>query len=112
MTTEERLAKLETELAHAKRRNRWALGILALVAVVPALAWALGNGIPEAHAQSLLNNANDFKLMSPGVVVTQSADGKTLYLWNVAKSNKGRGNYGKLGKEDVKLDFVKSAQVP
>ena len=58
MTTEERLAKVERELAEtkaqatrAKRRSRWLLVALALGLGALALVWALGAGLPRAEAQ-------------------------------------------------------------
>ena len=42
MTTEERLEKLEQELARAKRRNRWLLAGAVLCLGIVALAWAFG----------------------------------------------------------------------
>jgi hypothetical protein len=58
MTTEERLAKVERELAEAKaqatrakRRNRWLLTVVGLAVGVLALAWIVAGAANRAQAQ-------------------------------------------------------------
>ena len=51
MTTEERLAKVERELARAKRRSRWLLAALGLGLGALALVWASAANVPKAEAQ-------------------------------------------------------------
>jgi hypothetical protein len=52
MTTEERLEKLERELARAKRRNRWLLAGLSLCLGALVVVWALGSNTPGRYALS------------------------------------------------------------
>ena len=51
MTTEERLAKMERELATTRRRSRWLLVDLALGLGALALVWASAASAPRAEAQ-------------------------------------------------------------
>ena len=51
MTTEERLEKLEKELARAKRRNRRLLAVAGLVVGAVTLAWIVAGTANRAEAQ-------------------------------------------------------------
>ncbi|HUX02850.1 MAG TPA: hypothetical protein VMY35_17955 [Phycisphaerae bacterium] len=51
MTTEERLEKVERELARAKRRNRWQAAFIGLAVVGLILAWTLTKIAPAVQSQ-------------------------------------------------------------
>ena len=54
MTTEERLEKVERELARAKSRTRWLLIIVVVCLGVGILVWALGSGAAIITAKAFL----------------------------------------------------------
>jgi hypothetical protein len=80
MTTEERLAKVERELGRAKRRSRWLLVALGLTTGAFALAWIFAGAAPALQAQVVTPGAMG-RGPETDLLITQSADGKTLYLW-------------------------------
>ena len=91
MTTEERLAKVEQELAHVKRRSRWLLGGVALALGVGLVAWAFGPDKTLAQAASGAVKevrANAFYLVDgtgkerASLAVTTGGPG--LILWDAA----------------------------
>ncbi len=49
MTTEERLERLEMEVARGRRANRWLLAVLGAVLVAVVLAWAFVPGIARTQ---------------------------------------------------------------
>jgi uncharacterized protein involved in exopolysaccharide biosynthesis len=85
MTTEERLENLERELARTKRRNRWLLVVVGLVVVGLILAWTLTETTPAAQAQVVASEGEG----CAETLITQSADGKTLYLWTLDRTSRG-----------------------
>jgi len=91
VTTDERLEKLEWKLAHAKRRNRWVLGAVALALGVwlvagtfgPRTAGAQDGGAPvnEVRAKRLLlvDDAGKIRAM-----LTMTPAGPALVLYDAA----------------------------
>ena len=75
MTTEERLAKVERELAEAKaqatrvkRRSRWLLAALGLGLGALALVWASAASVSKAEAQGVRGEVRyQISAISPGV---------------------------------------------
>ena len=75
MTTEERFEKLERELAHAKRRNRWLmLAGLSLALGLCASLWAIAGGAGTAQAQV---GEKAEKIIRANKFILEDADGKT-----------------------------------
>jgi len=52
MTTEQRIEKLERQLAATNRRNRWLVGFMVLALAGLGAAWALTQATPVAQAQA------------------------------------------------------------
>ena len=79
MTTEERLEKLERELARAKRRNRWLLAGLGLCLGALVVVWALSRNTQGRYAVATLGTEGAFVL-----------DTRTGQLW--ARGSSARGS--------------------
>jgi hypothetical protein len=91
MTTEERLEKLERELAAAKRRNHWLLTIMALIIGGLTLVWTLTKTTSAAYAQEAeavqkIIRASEFVLVDENgkirAALSVSKDGAGLTLWD------------------------------
>jgi hypothetical protein len=91
MTTEERLEKLERELARANRRNRWLLASVVLAIVGLSLAWTWPKTIAIALAQGAeaapkVIRANEFILedvnRKPRAGLAVDKDGANLSLYD------------------------------
>ena len=96
MTTEERLEKLERELARANRHNRWLLAGVVLAIVGLSLAWTWTKTTAIAQAQGLgtttkVIRANEFILEDenhkPRASLGATKDGAKLSLYD--KNGKG-----------------------
>jgi len=73
MTTEERLTKVERELARTKRRFRWLLVGLALGLGALALVWASAASVPKAEAQGAVGG----RTVRANKFILEDEDGKT-----------------------------------
>ncbi len=110
MTTEERLEKLERELAHAKRRNRWLLAIVGLAVVGLGLAWTWNKTMPTAQAQGV---APAGKVIRANKFILEDANGKTRASLSVLDSGPGLWMYDVNGNPRVLLNvFDLESRVP
>jgi len=101
MTIEERLEKIEKELAEARRRNRWLLTIMGLVVVGIGLAWILTKTTAAATATTApkVIRANDF--------IVENANGKTRAELSVDKDGPRLGLLDEKGKPRAELGIDK-----
>ena len=98
MTTDERLDKLEKELARAKRRNRRLLAVVGLVVGAFALVWIVARA--GCNAQSVIR-ANAF--------VLQDENGKARAELRMDKDGPGLSLFDAAGKTRAGLTVVKDA---
>ena len=99
MTTEERLENLERELGRVKRRNRWLLGAILLVAgglIVPILFETTAF---RARAQG----AGTAKVIRANAVVIEGENGKMCAGLGVLKDGPGLMLYDESGRTRVAL---------
>ena len=106
MTTEERLEKMERELARANRRTRWLLAGVVLAIVGLSLAWTWTKTTAIAQAQGLgtttkVIRANEFILEDenhkPRASLAVDKDGANLSLYDENRKPRGMLSVNKGG---------------
>ncbi len=103
MTTEERVERLERELAGSKRRTRWLMAAAALVAV--GLTWA-GNRIPGiAQAQE---GGTGAKVVRANEFILEDESGKKRADLTVLKDGPALRLLDEKGKERARLTVLKN----
>ena len=102
MTTEERLEKLEKELARAKRRNRWLLRGAGLCLGLGLLAWAFGAEVALAQPAGAAP-----KRVSANMFVVVDENGKRRAKLSVSKGGPSLILFDENGKGRAALTVVK-----
>jgi hypothetical protein len=80
MTTEERLEKMERELARGKRFNRWVLAGLVLCLGAGVVVWALSRETPGRYAVATLGTEGAIVLDTRTSRLWARAPGRSIYL--------------------------------
>ena len=100
MTIEERLEKVEKELIHAKRRNRWLLTTVGVTIIGLGLAWLLTKATTSATAATTQKeiHANQF--------ILEDMKGKLFANLYITKFGSGLSLRGLNGKARAGLDVI------
>jgi len=111
MTIEERLAKVERELAEAKaqairakRRNRWLLAVVGLAAGAFGLAWIFAGAAPTLQAQV---GAGAERVVRANRFVLEDENGKTRAMLSVDKDGPALSLHDENGEVRATLDVDK-----
>jgi hypothetical protein len=82
MTTEDRLANLERELARAKRRNRWLVAVVGVAGMVLVLAWTLEKTPPTVLGAAVGGTSPPPRV---GYSMPNRGDLQTVEEWQAAQ---------------------------
>ncbi len=108
MTTEERLEKVERELARAKRRSRWLLAVIILAAGT----WIAIAGCEETTTDvAAQTEGQGSKIVRANAFILEDRNGRTRAGLEMGKGGPGMTVYDKEGKGCSWLDTMKDRPV-